>query len=266
MFKKLIIAAALVALCAGSLYGMINWQSKQIAGNVVYYDSGEPQRLLDAFGPGVYKYLNDFVGAPTTTDAGTDPYGWAFTALTGEDADTEIQAGKTYGGEMVVMCDSTENDGANLYMTGEAWYLDSNAHYTYFGVKLKVSDADQTDLMVGLTVQDAEMWGGITDGIYFESADGTATLTFVTEKNTTETSDTSAGTLVDDTYIWLEFTYDGTTVKAYADGALVATSTTNIPTDEALTFAVELLTGEDCGACSSDNTVSIDKLNIIQIR
>ena len=94
-----------------------------------------------------------------------------------------------------------------------------------------------------------------------ESADATAVCTFVTEKNSTETSDTSAGTLVDATYSILEFYWDGSTyIHAYFDGTLVASSSTNLPNDESLTFSLELLTGE-----GNTNTCTIDWIHIIQV-
>jgi len=226
--------------------------------NLVYY-STYLYRWIDADGEGVRKFIDDFTVVPTGAD-NDDPPGWQMTVLTGDAGTATMTAGADSAGALIITTDATEDDGLNLAVRGEAFLLTQNAPL-YFGIKLAVSDADATDLFVGLCKTDTEMWGGLSDGVYFESADATAICTFVTEKNNIETSDTSAGTLTE-AYHTLEFTWDGSTyIKAYFDGTLVATSSTNIPNDEALTFALELLTGE-----GNANTVTIDWIRVIQCR
>lgn len=229
-----------------------------VLGNTVFWHKRR-DKWIDAIGPTVRKWFEDFTGPTSTGLTNADPMGWTITALTGEDAATGLSAADSVGGALAITPDATENDGINVSVNNSAFVLASGDPF-YFGVRLQVLDADQCDLMVGMTVSDAEMWGGVADGIYFESADETAVCTFVTEKNTTETSDTSAGTLLDETYSTLEFYYDGAgTVNAYFDDVLVATSTTNIPDDVAMRFSLELLTGEGVA-----NTCTVDWIRVIQ--
>lgn len=257
--KKILIAIALLMVVGGTVMGT-SMHSKWVNGNnLVYYDTYE-YRWLDAIGPDVVKYVDHFAIVPVGAD-NADPAGWTLTALVGAAGRGTFTGGATYGGELVVRCDTTENDGLNVLMAGEAFKLASNKP-CYFGVKLKVSDADQTDLLIGLCITDTELWGGMTDGVYFASADATAVCSFTTEKDSTPTADTSAGTLVDDTYSILEFYWDGSKyIHAYFDGVLVASSSTNLPDDEALTLALEFLTGEN----TTQNEVAIDWLRIIQV-
>lgn len=235
--------------------------SKWINGNLVFYHLRE-DKWLDAIGPSVRKWCEDFMGPVPVGAANADPLGWNVTELGGGTAATTLMtSANEAGGAITFTVDSTaaENEGVNVSVNNEAFTL-ASGDPTYFGVRLKLNDADQTDLIVGLTIGDAEMWGGFTDGIYFESADETAVCTFVTEKDSTETSDVTAGTLLDDIYSELEFYFDGvSTVKAYFDNVLVATSITNIPNDEPLKFSFELLTGE-----ATANNVTIDWVRIIQ--
>ena len=259
MKKRIALTLALILVVTAVAYGQdmhSKWVNRK---NLVYYSTYD-YRWIHAIGEGVRMYSNDFTTVITGAD-NADPVGWTMVPLTGDAGDATVTAGTDSAGAVIYTTDDTENDGLNIYLNGEAFLLTKNAPL-YFGVKLALSDADQTDLMVGLFITDAEMWGGVSDGVYFESADATATATFVTEKNNTETSDTSAGTLTDNAYHVLEFTWDGSTyIKAYFDGTLVATSSTNIPDDEALTFALELLTGE-----GNTNTVTIDWIRVIQCR
>jgi hypothetical protein len=237
---------------------MAQLHSKYVNGNLVYYAIRE-DKWIDAVGMTVRKYFEDFTGPTPVGADNADPLGWTLTNLTGDAGDSSMAVSNEAGGALVITTDDTENDGINVSVNNEAFTL-ASGDPIYFGVRLKVSDADATDLIVGLTIGDLEMWGGFTDGIYYESADAVATCTFVTEKDSSETSDTAAGTLVDDTYSELEFYYDGVgTVKAYFDNELVATSTTTIPDDEPLKFSLELLTGE-----GNTNTCSIDWIRIIQ--
>ena len=232
--------------------------SKHVGNNLVFYYLRE-NKWIDAIGPTVRKWFEDFTGPTSVGLTNADPMGWTIAALTGEDAATGLSAGNEAGGSLVITPDATENDGINVSVNNEAYTL-ASGDPIYFGVKLKVLDADQCDLMVGLIISDTEMWGGVSDGIYFQSADETAVCTFVTEKDSTPTSDAAAGTLEDGVYSTLEFYYDGVSrVDAYFDDVLVATSITNVPDNEPLKFSLELLTGEAVA-----NTCTIDWIRVIQ--
>ena len=261
LFMLLIVSVVLsVTLTAEAAW---RFGTKQVQGRVVYYDVTYPQTWLDVKGPDVVRYVNEFVGGdiPVVTEStDPDPPGWVLTEIAGDAADTEITAGTTYSGEMQILPDNTENDGFNLYVAGESFYL-SDDMPLYFGIRLKMTDADQSDLLVGLFVADPGMWVAVTDGAYFSSADETATAAFITERNDSLTTDAAAGTLTE-AYTKLEFYYNGAnSIKAYFDNVLVATSVTHVPNDEALTFAIECLTGEGVA-----NGVVIDWVRIFQIR
>jgi len=240
--------------------GIISMHQKYVNGNLIFYNGVREDKWIDAIGPTVRKYYEDFIGPSPLGLTSADPLGWVCTALTGEDAATSLGAANEAGGALLISTDGTENDGINVYWNNEAFTL-ASGDPTYFGVRLKVSDADACDLFVGMVQTDAEMWGGIEDGIYFESADATAVCTFVLEKDHVETSDVSAGTLLDNTYSTLEWYYDGAnSVKAYFDDVLVSTAVlTNIPDNEPLTFALELLTG-----ATAVSTCTIDWIRVIQ--
>ena len=259
MKKIVVLSMALLLVMTATVYGQdlhSRWVNSK---NLVYYSTYD-YRWVDAMGEGVRKFMDDFTLVPLGAD-NADPNGWQMTVLTGDAGTATMTAGADSAGALILTTDGTENDGLNLAVVGEVFLLTQNAPL-YFGIKLAVSDADATDLFVGLCITDTEMWGGISDGVYFLSADATAVCSFATEKDGTATTDASAGTLTDNVYHVLEFTWDGSTyIKAYFDGTLVATSSTNIPNDEALTFALEYLTGE-----TAANTVTIDWIRIIQCR
>jgi len=237
---------------------MASTSTKFVNGNLVFYKAGNQHIWYNAFGPSARVYIEDFCGPVPTGADNDDPLGWEIATLTGDAGTATFTVGNEAGGAMVLTTDGTEDDGINAKHNNEAWVL-ADGDPLYFGVRLKMSDADATDLMVGLMIDDAELWGAVAEGVYFESADATAVCTFVTESASTETSDTSAGTLTE-AYHTLEFFWDGVTyVHAYFDGTLVAKSSTNIPQVEPLKFAIEVLTGE-----GNANTCTIDWIKIIQ--
>jgi hypothetical protein len=130
----------------------------------------------------------------------------------------------------------------------------------WFEARVKLSDAIQSDMVVGLCVTDTSLTTAMSDGVYFRKDDGNTSLDFVTEATSSETETSAVGTMTDDTYVRLGFWYDGTTVRAYVDGVLVASHTTTITAVElAVSFAVQ--NGE--GAAK---TMSIDYFKVVQIR
>lgn len=234
--------------------------SQQINGNLVFYSSRR-DKWIDAIGPTVRKHFEDFIGPTSVGADNADPLGWTITVLTGEAGTGTITAGNEAGGSVVITPDATENDGVNITWNNEAFLL-AAGDPCYFGIRVKLEDADQCDLFTGLVITDTEMWGGVSDGIYFNSADEVATCTGLCELNTAASTAVGSGTFVNNVYSVLEFYYDGAgTVKFYFDDTLIDTVTAaaNIPIDEELTFAFELLTGE--GAA---NTASIDWIRVIQ--
>ena len=240
---------------------MAGMHSKWVNGNLVYYNDLREDKWIDAIGPTVRKYYDDFVGPSPLGADNADPLGWIVTALTGDAGAGTLTAANESGGALLITTDATEDDGINVTWNNEAFLLEVGSP-TYFGTKLKVSDADAVDLFVGMCITDTEMWGGISDGIYFLSADATAACTGICELNTAASTAVSYGTLGNGTYHTLEFYYDGvTTVRMYFDDVLIetVTATANIPIDEELTFALELLAGATAAA-----TCTIDWIRVIQ--
>jgi hypothetical protein len=231
--------------------------SKWINGQLVFFDTYE-YRFLHAVGPNVKRACFDFARLATDDTTG-DPTGWTMTVVeagAGGDSTAVVANGK-----LLITTDNAENDGVNLQAKGEAFKLLA-ARPLYFGCKLQINDADQTDIIIGLCITDTTLLGGMTYGIYFESVDGSAGISCVTEDNTAETQADSMGTLLDGADVTLEYyAPDATTVYFYIDGALVATHITNLPTTQTLTPSIHFLTGE-----TTANTCAIDWLRAIQIQ
>lgn len=217
-------------------------KSKWINGALCFYDT-YPQRIVDAFGNNVHKYLTDFVSLPVDDTTG-DPTEWKTTVVEVGDGDSTVYLKEgAQGGALRINAAANENDGAQIVLKGESFIV-SSGDYIYFNARFSVDEATQSDFIIGLVIGgNTTLCGGMTDGIYFRTVDGSTDLNFITEKDSTETS-TKAATLADNTIYHVTIVCDGTgTVYAYCNTTHVATHTTNIPDDEYLTIGVAYLNG-----------------------
>ena len=164
-----------------------------------------------------HEYFNDFDNytagdwVVTETDAG------ATQALTAGD-----------GGLLLITNTAADDDLVALQKTPAAFSLTAGKK-AFFRARFKVSDATQSDIVIGLQVVDTTPLD-VTDGIYFLKADGAATADFICRKNATtgSTSASAVATLANDTFISVGFYYDGVskvyyavddTVKGYLDAS-----------------------------------------------
>jgi hypothetical protein len=219
--------------------------TKTLHNHTVYYDTDNIMRWIDVFGPKATKWIMESVRY--TAD------NYTVTAVNGS---TIAQVAGAFA-------DSTENDGVQMQLLGEAFYL-SGQYPAYFGCRFQGDDVDQTDLLVGLAIQDTTAIVAVSDGAYFRSVDESAVLNFVLEKDTVETSN-AASTLTDSTWTVAEFYYDGVTnITAYIDGvqvAQVALTDANMPDDEYLSPILAMLTGEGV-----TNSITVAWARAFQIR
>jgi len=197
-----------------------------------------------------HTYFNDFdtyVAGDwtiTTTEAGA---GSATEALT--DAD---------GGVLLITNDDADNDADFFNKVGESFKFESGKKL-YFKSRFKVSDATQSDFVIGLQITDTTPLD-VTDGVFFQKDDGDASLDFHVEKDDTATSASAIATIVDDTYITVGFYYNGVDAVYYYAGTdsknptlLGKSVTTNLPDDEELTISFGIQNGE-----AAAKTMSID--------
>ena len=225
--------------------------SLYVGGNLVYYDTHK-KRIIHAIGADAFGFNEDFVG-PAGASAADALAGWTVTLVEGGASETTVASTDFSGGALLITADAAENDGANLQRIGEAFSLTTSQRLTYFGVRLKTSEATQSDVLAGLCITDTDLLGAMTDGVYFRKVDGSTSVAFVTEKDSTETSTTGVLTLAANTLYTLEFYWDGTSVEAFVNGVSVARHTANVPNDELLTPSLHFLAGDTSGpTCTVD--------------
>ncbi|QOR55462.1 MAG: hypothetical protein ULS35scaffold63_19 [Phage 33_17] len=177
---------------------------------------------------------------------------------------TETQAGATEtlanedGGALLLTNTAADNDLVALQKIGESFLFEAGKPLV-FKARFKVSDAIQSDLVIGLQITDTTPLA-VTDGVYFQKDDGDANLDFHVVKNSTVTSATAITTLSNNTYITIGFRYDGSSMIEYFAGTdsrnptrLGKADIANLPNDEELTVSFALQNGEAVA-----KTMSID--------
>jgi hypothetical protein len=238
--------------------------TKNVHNALVFYDDASTtERWFDAFGVGVVKYLQEFVNLPMD-DTTTDPTEWVVTVVEIGAGTSNAILSDTAGGALVITAAANEDDGWSMQLGGAAGETVSLAsdYPLYFEITFQGNDVDQSDFLFGLAVTDTAILGGVTDGVYFRSVDGSAVLNFVLEKDSVE-SVTAVGTLTDATDVTCSFYFDGVNIIAAVDDvqqASIARTDASFPNDELLRLSVEFLTGEAVA-----NTCTIKSLRLIQI-
>ena len=183
-------------------------------------------------------YFNDFheyVAGDwtiTTTEAGS---GAATEAV------TDVQ-----GGGLLVTNDDADNDADFFNLKGESFKFVAGKK-TFFKARFKVSDATQSDFVVGLQITDTTPLA-VSDGVYFMKDDGDASLDLHVEKNGSDTTASAISTVADDTFLIAGFYYDGK-------------SATNLPDDEELTVSFGIQNG-----AAAAKTMTVDYIFVSQER
>ena len=224
--------------------------SSYIGGNLVHWDTHR-KRILHALGSDAFGFSDDFVGPSGGITADTLA-GWTVTLVEGGAGESTVALTDFSGGALLISADAADNDGVNLQRTGEAFSFSASQRLTYFGTRLKISEATQSDVLAGMCITDTDLLGAMTDGVYFRKVDASTSLAFVTEKDSSETS-TTVLTVAADTFYVLEFYFDGTSVEAFVDGVSAARHTLTIPDNELLTPSLHYLAGTTGGStCTVD--------------
>lgn len=190
-----------------------------------------------------------------------DPTGWHTyfndfdTYVAGDWTVTEVGVGSRAltdgdGGLLLVTNAAADNDRNEFQKLGESFLLTAGKR-AFFKARFKVSDATQSDFLIGLAVLDTTLQGavdgaGATDGIFFSKDDGDALLDVQVQKNATTGQTRAAGiaTVVADTFLTVAWAYDGKSEVAYFVndvqlGTLPATSAYLPDTELTVSFAIQ---------------------------
>lgn len=148
------------------------------------------------------------------------------------------------GGNLLLTNAAADNDACFLQKVGESFKFELGKKL-FFKARFKVSEATQSDFVVGLQITDTSPLA-VTDGVFFLKSDASATVDMLVTKNSAITTLASVATIVADTYIVLGFYYDGVSkIRCYVDGTKISDAVvTNMPDDEDMTVSFGIQNGD----------------------
>ncbi len=241
-------------------------RSKWIREAQVFYDEAAEFRWLDAAGVNVTKkILQPGLACDDTTG---DPTGFVVTVTeAGLGGDSTIVNSATAGELLLLTTDNAEYDGLNVQVLGEAFKI-TTAQPFYFGIRAKVSDATQSDLLLGLCEIKTDLLKvaaahGVTaaavEGAFFLKVDGATTIAAKAYLDGVETVTANAASAEDTSYHIYEIYWDGTTLYWYLDGILVTSAAASLP-DGDLSPSINFRAG-----AAAAKTMNIAWMRAIQI-
>ena len=147
------------------------------------------------------------------------------------------------GGLLNISNGSNDDDSDFLQKIGRSFLFETGKRL-WFDCLFNISDATQSDMVIGLQVTDTTPLD-VSDGVFFIKNDGVATVDLVVEGNNTATITSSVATLVNSTNIRLGFFYNGKDeISIFADNVKVGSSSVvNLPTF-VLTISFGIQNGE----------------------
>jgi hypothetical protein len=162
-------------------------------------------------------FFDDFIHEPFATE-------WTITAVSVGTGTSAISTPDTHGGMALITSADNENDGIWAQTIGET-FLMASGKKTWLKTRLSISDATQSDWIVGLHSTSTTPLAA-TMRFLFKSEDGAATIEFNNDNNTTDSDSSTVATMADATFITLGAYYDGvSTIKLFADDVLTQTMT-----------------------------------------
>ena len=193
-----------------------------------------------------YGYFNDFM----TYNSGD----WTITtAEDGTGSATEAMTSGA-GGQFLITNAAGDNDHDFFNLKGES-FLITGSKRAYFSARFKVSDATQSDFVMGLQMTDTSPLA-VSDGIFFIKDDGDTNLDFIVEKDSTSTDTTAIHTMADDTFVTVAFFVDPDTALVHYsvnNAEPVGVVNTNLPDNEELTISFGIQNG-----AAAAKTMTID--------
>ena len=187
---------------------------------------------------------------------------WTITTTEAGSGDaTEAVSSTSAGGLLLITNDDADNDLDFFNLKVENFKFASGKR-TFFKSRFKVSDATQSDFVMGLQITDTTILA-VSDGVYFMKDDGDASLDFHVEKDSSDTTASAIATVSDDTFLIAGFFYDGkSAIEYYVDDVKLGTSvTTNLPDDEELTVSFGIQNG-----AAAAKTMTVDYIFVSQER
>lgn len=208
-----------------------------------WYDEAKGFRIYDAVGDVAFfkswtEPCDDTTGVPTrltVTQVGTNT----------------IVNSLTAGNWLTLTTGGTEYNGINAQVKGENFKLVAGKPL-YFGAKLSINDATESDLFIGLAETNTVLLatssahgigGSNIEGAFFAKLDAVTAITARTYEANAQTNSFTVGTAIDTNAHIYEIVWDGVSqLTFYFDGVIVGCCTGTLPNGD-LTPSINVRAG-----------------------
>ena len=149
------------------------------------------------------------------------------------------------GGALLMTMAATDDSSSSLQLPTNGFLFDPTKRL-FFKSRFKISDATQSDFVLGLQILDTTPLA-VSNGIWFQKDDGDAFLDLHVAKASVQTDATAIATVVADTFMTISFYYDpgDSSIKYYVNDVLIGEAAiTNAPDAQALTVSISMQNGE----------------------
>ncbi len=194
-----------------------------------------------------------------------DHYDLADWVITNTGAGTEVTQSED-GGVLLLTNAAGIDDLTFLQYTGgtsatvvETFLMEAGKK-AWFKTRVKISDATQSEFVVGLQITDTTPLG-VTDGIFFRKDDGDTNIDIVVQESATALSTAEAIAAATTGYVELAWYYDGVrTLHYFTDGVERGTlTTTNVLPSTELTISFGIQNGEAVAKTMSVDYIFVSK-------
>lgn len=149
---------------------------------------------------------------------------WTETATSVGSGTSAVTTPDEDGGLARITTAANDNDGLFAEWNAETFLIETGKK-TWIKARFQVGDAIQSDLIIGLHSTDTTPLDA-TLRFAFISEDGSASLFFNVDDNTTDADSSTVATLTDDAFISVGAYYDGKgDIKLFLNDALITTMT-----------------------------------------
>ncbi len=200
-------------------------------------------------GPGQKDDTTAIPGELIVTQTGTSPVTWSV----------------LQGSALLFTTGGTDFNGCQAQVNGSMFQLNAGKP-VYFGIKCTLSEATQSDFLVGLCGVDTTLTAASSahalavsaGGVFFSKLDAVTQTTMQSWATTAVTNTANVATMDTAAHIY-EFYWDGTTLIGYIDGVAVGSFTSGLPT-VVLTPSIAVRAGD-----ANARTLTVNWVRVFQV-
>jgi len=227
----------------------------------VFFEDGFEERWVDAIGPNVIKFVDDFSACLYDT-------AWESTVVEAGTGDSLIVPYDSEGGVALFSPAENDNDAIQFQSSNEGFKLTDNDP-CYFGARFAVigpTAAGSYEVFIGLSNKDTTLVTGGSSCAGFIVTAASAQCGFFNSKADSGTTQVMTTSLTVGVFHIAEFYWDGTS-KLYTwwDGTAKGTATTQIPTAQTMAVSISVTNNGTDHLTTHTNGLAVDYVRAIQL-